>query len=314
MNNAEEFLWVEKYRPKTVADTVLPTYLKDFFQKCVEQKNLPNMILAGRSGMGKTTIAKAALDEIGADYIIINASLHGNIDTLRTDIMRFASSVSVFSEGRKYVILDEADALNPVSTQPALRNFMETFSGNCGFIFTCNVKNKIIPALHSRCTVLDFDFKDEAPKLASAFMKRVIVVLENEKIEYNKAVVAQLVSMHFPDFRRTLNELQRHSIVGKIDTGVLTVLSDDSMTNLFDLLKVKEFAKIKEWVVDNLSYDQDHLMRRVYDHAWKMYKTESIPMAVLIIGKYQYQAAFARDPEITMMCCLTELMVECSFK
>jgi DNA polymerase III delta prime subunit len=271
------------------------------------------MILAGGSGMGKTTVARAMCEELGADHIVINASLHGNIDTLRTDIQRFASSVSVFSEGRKYVILDEADNMNPQSTQPALRNFMETFSVNCGFIFTCNVKNKIIPALHSRCTVVDFDFRNEAPKVAAQFMKRTIQVLEAEKVEYDKAVVAQLVSKYFPDFRRTINELQRHSISGKIDTGVLTILSDESIVDLLDLMKNKEYTKIKQWVVENLSYDQDHLMRKVYDHAWKVYKPESIPVAVLITGKYQYQAAFSKDPEVLLMCFLSELMMECSW-
>ena len=238
------FLWTEKYRPKTVADTILPPDLRKVFQQFVDQKNVPNLLLTGSSGVGKTTVAKAMLEELGCDYIVINASMNGNIDTLRYDIQNFASAMSL-QGGRKYVILDEADYLNANSTQPALRNFMEEYSKNCGFILTCNFKNRIIEALHSRCSVIDFKIsKKDSVKLAEQFYKRVDKILKAEKVEYEPAAVAEVIKKYYPDWRRVLNELQRYSALGKIDTGILTNMQEANISELIKQMKDKNFAAL----------------------------------------------------------------------
>lgn len=311
----EEFLWVEKYRPKTIEDTILPVELKATFQQFVDQKNIPNLILSGSAGVGKTTVARAMLEQLGCDYIIINGSMNGNIDTLRNEILNFASSVSL-SGGRKYVILDEADYLNANSTQPALRNFMEEFSRNCGFILTCNFKNRIIEPLHSRCSVVDFKIgKKDMAKLAMQFMKRVETILENEKISYDKASVAQVIQKHFPDWRRVLNELQRYSVTGKIDSGILVNLSEVSLKDLISMLKSKDFSGVRKWVGENMDNDQNVIFRRLYDTCSEYISSkQSEAQLVLIISKYQYQSAFVADQEINMMACLTEMMIELEFK
>lgn len=306
----DDFLWVEKYRPKTVEDTILPPELKATFQQFVDQKNIPNLILSGSAGVGKTTIARAMLEELGCDYIVINGSMNGNIDTLRNEIKNFASSVSL-AGGRKYVILDEADYLNSNSTQPALRNFMEEFSKNCGFILTCNFKNRIIEPLHSRCSVIDFKItKKEIPGLAKDFMKRACGILNKENIEYDKTVVAELIKKFFPDNRRILNELQRYSATGRIDSGILVNLQELSLKNLIEFLKNKDFSNMRKWVAENLDNDADVIFRKIYDQASQYLTKQSIPAVVLIIGKYQYQHAFVADAEINLVCCLTELMIE----
>lgn len=307
----EDFLWVERYRPKTVQDTILPPELKATFQQFVDQKNIPNLILAGSAGVGKTTIARAMLEELGCDYIVINGSMNGNIDTLRNEIKNFASSVSLTGNGRKYCILDEADYLNSNSTQPALRNFMEEFSKNCGFILTCNFKNRIIEPLHSRCSVIDFKItKKEMPGLAKDFMKRACGILNKENIEYDKTVVAELIKKFFPDNRRILNELQRYSATGRIDSGILVNLQELSLKNLVEFLKNKDFSNMRKWVAENLDNDADVIFRKIYDQASQYLTKQSIPAVVLIIGKYQYQHAFCADAEINLVCCLTELMIE----
>lgn len=310
----EEFLWCEKYRPKTIADAILPDNLKATFQEFVNQKNIPNLILAGPAGCGKTTVARAMLEELGCDYIIINGSMNGNIDTLRNDIKNFASSVSL-SGGRKYVILDEADYLNGNSTQPALRNFMEEFSKNCGFILTCNYKNRIIEPLHSRCSVIDFKItRKELPELAKQFMRRVCTILTTENIEFDKAVVAEVLKKHFPDWRRVLNELQRYSATGKIDSGILVNLQEVSLKTLMNFLKERDYTNMRKWVGENIDNDANGMYRMIFDQASQYLTKETIPVVVLTIGKYQYQHAFAADQEINLVCCLTEIMMEGDFK
>lgn len=310
----EDFLWVEAYRPHTIADTVLPPNLQATFQKFVDDQSVPNLLLSGRAGVGKTTVARAMLDELGCDYIIINGSMHGNIDTLRTDILNFASTVS-FTGGRKYVILDEADYLNPNSTQPALRNFMEQYSKNCGFILTCNFKNKLIDPLISRCSVIDFNIpKEDKPKLAVKFYKRVLDILKKENVEAEPKAVAGVIEKHFPDWRRVLNELQRYAATGKIDVGILTNLQEDSFKALVGFLKAKEFSNVRKWVGENSDVDTTTFFRKFYDQANELMDSPSIAQLVLILAKYQYQAAFVADHEINIAACLTEIMVECTFK
>lgn len=309
----DEFLWVEKYRPKNINDTVLPEGLKQTFKSFIQQGNIPNLLLTGPAGVGKTTVARAMLEEVGADYIVINGSMNGNIDTLRNDIQQFASTVS-FSGGRKYVILDEADYLNANSTQPALRNFMEEFSRNCGFILTCNFKNRIIEPLHSRCSVVEFKInKDDMPRLAANFYKRVKGILENENIDYDKAVVAELISKHMPDWRRVLNELQRYSVNGKIDSGIFVNLQDENLKTLIGYIKAKNFGEMRKWVGENSDTDSSQLFRKFYDQAYTYIKPNSIPELVVLIAKYQYQAAFVADPEINTAAFLTEIMVSLEF-
>lgn len=309
----EEFLWVEKYRPKKIADTILPDELKDTFQKIAEQGNCPNMILSGPAGTGKTTIARALCEEIGADYIIINGSLNAGIDVLRNEIKNFASTIS-FSGGRKIVILDEADYLSPL-VQAAMRNFIEEFSANCGFILTCNYKNRIIPALHSRCTVIDFKIRAaDKPKLAMQFMRRVEDILAKESVTYDKQVVATVIMKHFPDNRRVLNELQRYAASGKIDSGILVNMTDESFTSLVDLVKAKKWRDVRKWLGENLDSEPTALMRKFYDSAYDTIAPNSIPTLVLLIADYQYKSGFVADQEINTMAFLTQVMAEVEFK
>jgi len=310
----QDYLWVEKYRPKTVEDTILPADLKATFQQFVDQKNVPNLILTGGPGVGKTTIAKAMLEELGCTYIVINGSMNGNIDTLRNEIKNFASTVS-FSGGRKYVILDEADYLNPQSTQPALRNFMEEFSANCGFILTCNFLNRIIAPLHSRCSVVQFKISNsDKPKLAGRFMKRVTGILEKENVEFEEKVVAELIMKHFPDWRRVINELQRYSATGKIDTGILANISQDNYKSLIERMKAKDFSGIRKWVAENLDNEPSALFRKIFDTANEYVDPNSVPKLVLHMADYQYKSAFVADQEINFVAFLTEVMVDCEFK
>lgn len=311
----EQFLWTEKYRPQKVADCILPEQYKKIFQQFVDQKNVPNLILAGGPGIGKTTVAAAMLKELGCDYIIINASKDGNIDTLRYEIQQFASSMSIIGEGRKYVILDEADYLNANSTQPALRNFMEEYASNCGFILTCNIKNRIIEPLHSRCTVIDFKIsKKESASLATQFMKRVEKILKTESIEFDKAAVAGVITKYFPDWRRVLNELQTYASLGKIDNGVLSLIEETSINELIKLIKDKNFTAIRKWVGENLDNDQGAIFRKFYDGAASLVAPASVPVLILILGRYQYQAAFSVDQEINLAAFLAEVMAECVWK
>lgn len=310
----EEFQWVNKYRPKTVADTILPESMKKTFQTFVDNKNVPNLLLTGPAGIGKTTIAMAMLEELGCDYIVINGSMNGNIDTLRNEIRSFASSVSIMGNGRKYVILDEADYLNANSTQPALRNFMEEFSKNCGFILTCNFKSRIIGPLHSRCSVIDFKIKgSDLPVLASQILKRVCYILDTENVEYEKAVVAEVIKKFHPDWRRVINELQTYSATGKIDSGILVDLQAVSVKGLMKMLKNKEFANMRKWVAENVDVGSG-IFRVIYDQAANFLTPSSVPAIILILGKYQYQHAFVADPEINLACCLTEIMVDGEWK
>ena len=311
----EEFLFVEKYRPKTVEETILPDDLKNTFQTFVDNKNIPNLILSGTAGVGKTTIAKAMLEELGCDYIVINGSDEGrSIDVLRNEIKNFASSVS-FAGGRKYVILDEADYLNANSTQPALRNFMEEYSKNCGFILTCNFLNRIIEPLHSRCSVIQFRLsKEDKPKMASQFFKRVQNILKTENIEYDDKVIAELIKKYFPDNRRVLNEIQRQSVTGKIDAGILSKMSDVNISELMNALKEKEFSVVRKWAALNVDGETTPIFRKIYDSMYDYVKPESVPQVVVTLADYQYKSAFVADHEINLVACLTELMVDCEWK
>lgn len=310
----DTFLWVEQYRPKTVDECILPKTLKSQLQSYVNKQDISNLILAGGPGVGKTTAARAMLEQIGATYMFINGSEESGIDVLRTKIKNFASTVSL-EGGRKYLILDEADYLNPQSTQPALRGFMEEFHSNCGFILTCNYKNKLIAPLHSRCGVVDFTIpKSEKAGLAGQFFKRAISILKENEIKYNEKVVAELINTHFPDWRRILNELQRYSVSGEIDAGILVNLSEKSIKELMGMMKNKEFTNVRKWVVNNIDNDPDTLFRAVYDNLYDYLEPSSIPHVVVILGDYQYKNAFVADPEINMVACLTEIMARGKFK
>lgn len=309
----DHMLWVEKYRPKTIEECILPDALKKTFQDFVNHKKIPNLLMAGTAGVGKTTVARALCEEIGCDYIIINGSDESGIDVLRNKIKNYASSMSL-SGGRKVVILDEADYLNPNSTQPALRGAIEEFASNCSFIFTCNYKNRIIDPIHSRCTVIDFKANGSKAKMAAQFFKRVENILQTEGITYEKEVVASVITKHFPDNRRILNELQRYAAGGTIDKGILASVSEIRMTELVTALKDKDFASCRKWVTNNLDNDPTRIFRNIYDGLYGVLEANSVPQMVVILAKYQYQAAFVADHEINLIACLTEIMVECAFK
>jgi len=309
----QEFLWVEKYRPNKIEDCILPDAIKKSFLEYVKQGEIPNLLLAGTAGVGKTTIARALCEEIGCDYIIINGSDESGIDVLRNKIKNYASSMSL-TGGRKVIILDEADYLNPNSTQPALRGAIEEFSSNCSFIFTCNYKNRIIEPLHSRCAVVEFKIQNgQKAKMASQFFKRVEWILAQENIQYSKEVVAAVITKHFPDNRRILNELQRYATSGVIDEGILGSVADIQISGLIKAVKEKDFGSARKWVALNLDNDPVRIYRKVYDALYEFLKPNSIPQAVLILAKYQYQAAFCADQEINLVACLTEFMIECEF-
>ena len=312
----DEFLWVEKYRPKTIEDCILPSNIKKTFQDFLDKGEVPNLLLAGPAGCGKTTVAKALCNELGVDYYVINGSDEGRfLDTVRNNAKNFASTVSLASTAKhKVIIIDEADnTTNDV--QLLLRAFIEEFSGNCRFIFTCNYKNKIVEPLHSRCAVIEFGIKGkERQGIAASFFKRIKTILDTEGVEYDNKVLVELINKHFPDWRRVLNEIQRYSSGGAIDAGILATFSDVKVNNLISNLKQKNFPEVRKWVVDNLDNDSGVLLRRIYDALYTSLANASIPAAVLIIAKYQYQIAFVADQEINLLACLTEIMVECEFK
>jgi DNA polymerase III delta prime subunit len=311
----EQFLWVEKYRPQKIDDCILPESLKKTFKDYVAQGELPHFLLCGTAGVGKTTIAKALCNEIGAEYVILNGSdTGGHIDTLRTTIKGFATSVSL-TDAKKVIILDEADYLQANSTQPALRNYMEEFSANCRFIFTANYKNRIIEPIHSRCAVIEFKIDTkEKQEIAAAFFKRATAILKQENIEFDPKVVAELITKHFPDYRRILNEMQRYSVSGKIDSGILVNMSEESFKGLIKLMKDKDFTEVRKWVAKNSDADTTALFRELYDNASVNMDVNSIPPMVLILADYQYKAAFVADHELNIMAALTEIMAQCKFK
>ena len=311
----EEYLWVEKYRPKKISACILPEMLKTTFQAFVEKEEVPNLLLSGGPGVGKTTIAKALLNELDIDYLMINGSLEGRqIDVLRTTIQQYASTVS-FNGKRKFVILDEADYLNPQTVQPALRNFMEEFSRNCGFILTCNFRNRIIEPLQSRCSVVEFKFtKKDLQLLAGGFMERVENILNMEGVAYNKKVLAELIMKHLPDWRRVINELQKHSITGSIDSTILNSLSDESFSSLTKMLKEKNFSAMLKWVVDNSDIESATLFRSLYDFSVSKLSPMDQAQMILILADYQYKSAFVADHEINNVACLTEVMMKVEFK
>ena len=312
----DEFLWVEKYRPKTIDDCILPEDTKQTFKSFLDKGEVPNLLLAGPAGCGKTTVAKALCTELGVDYYVINGSDEGRfLDTVRNNAKNFASTVSLSSTAKhKVIIIDEADnTTNDV--QLLLRAFIEEFSANCRFIFTCNYKNRLVEPLHSRCACIDFSTNSkDRPKLAAQFFSRIQEIMGTEGVEYDNKVLVELINKHFPDWRRVLNELQRYSSSGKIDTGILASFSDIKVNDLIKNLKKKEFSEVRKWVVNNLDNDSGVLMRRIYDVLHDSLVPNSIPAAVLILAKYQYQIAFVADQEINMLACLTEIMVECEFK
>jgi DNA polymerase III delta prime subunit len=312
MENVKDFLLTEKYRPKTIEDCILPERLKTPFQQFVDDKKIPNLLLCGGAGVGKTSVAKALCEEIGCDYIIINGSDDNGVDVVRHKIKNYASTMS-FVGGRKVVIIDEADYLSP-NAQAAFRNAIEEFANNCTFIFTCNYKTKIIDPLHSRCSVIDFTLKNsEKVKIAALFFNRVQNILKSENIDYDTKVVAEVVKKHFPDFRRTLNELQRYSKFGKIDVGILAQIADVNLDEITKYLKEKDFSAIRKWVAEN-DFDSNKVFRQIYDALYDIMKPKSIPQAVVIIADYQYKDAFVVDKQINLTACLTELMVTCEFE
>jgi DNA polymerase III delta prime subunit len=308
----DEFLWVEKYRPRKLEDCILPANQKKIFQEMLTKGEIQNMLLCGGAGMGKTTVARALCEELETDYIIINGSEESGIDVLRTKIKQFASSVS-FTGKVKVVILDEADYLNPNSTQPALRAFIEEFSSNCRFILTCNFKNRVIPPLHSRTAVIEFKLpKADKPKIAAAFFKRVTEILAIEKVEADGKVVAKVIEKHFPDYRRVLNELQRYSTTGKIDEGIFVNLTEISFNELVSSLKDKDWKKMRTWVVNNIDNDPHTIFRKLYDSLCD--EVVQVPQLVLLLADYQYKSAFCADQEINLVACLTEIMAAVEFK
>ena len=308
----EHFLWTEKYRPKTISDCILPERLKESFQQYVNQKQIPNLLLAGGAGIGKTTVAKALCNEVGCDFMVLNGSDENGVDVIRVKVKNYASSMSL-AGGRKVIIIDEADYLSP-NAQACLRNAIEEFAANCSFIFTCNYKNKIIDPLHSRCSVIDFGLKNgEKQKMASAFFKRIQLILETEKVEYDDKVIAELIKKHFPDFRRAINELQRYSKLGKIDVGVLSQIGDLSITQIVKFMKDKDFTSVRKWAATT-EIDSTTLFRKLYDSLYDILKPSSIPGVVIVLADYQYKQAFVADQEINIVACLTEIMANGEFK
>ena len=309
-----DFLWVEQYRPKTIDDCILPDSLKTLFKSFIKKGELSNLLFSGTPGIGKTTVAKALCEELNCDWIMINGSEEGGIDVLRNKIKNFASTVSL-SGGKKVVILDEADYLNPQSTQPALRGFVEEFHKNCRFILTCNFKNRIIEPLHSRFSNIEFRINPkDKPKLASKLFERAVYILKEQNISYEEKVLAELIKKHFPDFRKLINELQRYSVSGTIDAGILVNVSDENLKSLLTHLKNKEFSDMRKWVVNNLDNDPVKIFRKIYDTLYSNLEPSTIPHAVLIIADYQYKSAFVADQEINLVACLTELMSQVKFK
>ena len=311
---SNEVLWVEKYRPQVVKDTILPNKIKESFRKFVSDGSVPNLLLTGGPGVGKTTIAKAMLDELGCDYIVKNGSLNVNIDTLRYDISTFASAVSLSGTGRKYVIFDEADYLNAANVQPALRNFIEEYSSNCGFIFTCNFKNRIISPLRSRLSEVDFSIDTaDRPQMAMEFFKRVRKILDQEEVEYDPKVVAKVIEKHFPDFRRVLTELQSYAASGKIDEGIFVNLKEESIDEVFQLCKAKKFTDMRKWVAKNSDQDMNEMFRRIYDAMNGKVELRSQAGFIVTLADYMYKSSLVADQEINMVAFLTEVMIESEF-
>tara|TARA_B100000524_G_scaffold238260_1_gene127035 strand:- start:176 stop:1117 length:942 start_codon:yes stop_codon:yes gene_type:complete len=311
-----DFIWVEKYRPKTIEECILPASTKKTFKDFLDKGEIPNMLLAGPPGIGKTTVAKALCNQLGADVYVINGSDEGRfLDTVRNNAKNFASTVSLTATSKhKVIIIDEADNTSN-DVQLLLRAFIEEFAGNCRFIFTCNYKNKILEPLHSRCAVIEFGIKGkDRQSIAANFFKRIREILDAEGVEYENKVLVELINKHFPDWRRVLNEVQRYSVGGKIDSGILATFSDVAVNELVKNLKSKNFAEVRKWVVSNLDNDTSVLLRRIYDACYDSMVPNSIPAAVLCLARYQYQMAFVADQEINMLACLTEIMVECEFK
>lgn len=310
----KQFLWVEKYRPNTIEECILPESLKKTFQKIVDTGDMHNMLLTGSAGLGKTTVARALCSELDLDYLLINASEDGNIDTLRSKIKQFASSVSL-NGGVKVVILDEADYLNAQSTQPALRGFIEEFSANCRFILTCNFKNRIIEPLHSRCSVIEFNTtKKQLSELCAEFMKRLQHVLTTEGVDYNNKILAELIMRYAPDWRRVINECQRYSSSGEITSDILVGLSDQNIAALVGYLKTKDFKNMRAWVTNNTDIDSSVIFRRIYDTLYEFAEPHSIPAVILVLADYQYKAAFVADKELNTVACLTEIMASSEWK
>ena len=311
----DKFLWVEKHRPKTIEQCILSDTIKGTLEDLVRDNKVPNLMFTGPAGVGKTTVARAICDITNTDYIIINGSDEGRmIDTLRTKMTQFCSTISLSGGGRKVVIIDEADYMNPDSVQPAMRGFIEKFAENCSFIFTCNFKNRIIEPIHSRCAVIDFALKkDEKPDIASQFMIRCGDILTEESVEYDKRVVAELINKHFPDFRRVINELQRYSTSSEINSGVLAIIGELNLNQLISALRNKNFHDMRQWVSSNVDNDPTTIYRKIYDKLYEVLEKSSIPQAVLIIADYQYKSAFVADQEINLVACLIELMAECEF-